>query len=67
MTTHNGHYQGISDLDLQALIDGELDEDNRRRIMNIVLQSAPLMKRLDALLQQRTLVRLWSQDQARDH
>lgn len=47
----------ISELDLQALADGALDEEERRAVMAAVLEDPLLLARLDELITQRNLLR----------
>ena len=45
--------------DLQALVDGELDGNNRERVMNAIAGSIELQARYDYLVREKELLRLW--------
>ena len=43
----------VSDLDLQAIVDGEFDDDTRRTVMRAVMESPALLERLEYLIRQK--------------
>ena len=47
----------VTDLDLQALADGELEGEEKRSLMAAVLLNPLLLERLDEIITQRNLVR----------
>jgi anti-sigma factor RsiW len=49
----------ISDYDIQALADGELDDEKRREIMKHIMRSPELLERLDELCRQNRQLREW--------
>lgn len=49
----------ISDLDIQALIDGELEKEDQRIVKERVMANPALKKRYFQLEKQKTLLKLW--------
>ena len=47
----------VTDLDLQALADGELEGEEKRSLMGAILLNPLLLERLDEIITQRNLVR----------
>ena len=54
---------GITDLDLQALVDGEFDTDTHENIMQTVKEYPQLLLRLEALSDQKFILKEWWQSQ----
>jgi hypothetical protein len=59
MDRENRSAEGIQDLDIQALVDGELDRDAERRLLAEIIRSPDLLARLEELLHQKKQVRDW--------
>ncbi len=51
--------------DLQALVDGELDEKDRQRVMSAIAGSIELQSRYDYLVSEKELLRLWWAESSR--
>jgi hypothetical protein len=49
----------VSDLDIQALVDGEMTPEMRASVMNEIMKSAEALRRLDELLRQKAFMREW--------
>lgn len=47
------------EMDLQALVDGELDGEERQRLMGAIACSIELQARYDYLVRERELLRQW--------
>lgn len=54
-------HSGIDDYDIQALVDGELEPDEARRIKRKIDQTPVLQKRYDELVHQKKLLQQWWQ------
>ena len=54
---------GITDLDLQALVDGEFDTGTHERIMQSVKEYPRMMLRLEGLSDQKLALKEWWQSQ----
>ena len=52
----------ITDMDIQALIDGELDPERKKQVMAIVERSPDLYKRFTLYMHQKKLLKLWWKD-----
>ena len=52
----------ITDLDIQALVDGQVDEDASVRLMEIITGDPTLYKRYEAYRHQKKLLKLWWKD-----
>lgn len=52
---------GIDDYDIQALVDGELEPDEARRVRRKVKQNPELQERYDEFIRQKTLLQQWWQ------
>ncbi len=54
----------VSDLDVQALVDGELDGEEKSRVQNALRTNPMLKSRYDQLVMQRRLVFMaWSEEE----
>ncbi len=52
----------ISDFEIQAFVDGELEDEKRRKVMLSIMSSPENMARLEELLEQnRRLQEWWAQ------
>ncbi len=49
----------VSDLDIQALVDGEMTPEMRASVMDEIMKSAESLQRLDELLRQKAFMREW--------
>jgi len=49
-------FSPLTDLDLEALIDDELDDERRRYVMQEIMNSPQAMDKLEALLTQKRLL-----------
>lgn len=52
----------VTDMDIQALIDDELEPDKLRRVMETIMHSPDLIKRYQLYVHQKTLLKLWWKD-----
>jgi len=52
----------ITDMDIQALIDGELDHERKIFVMNAIDRSPDLQKRYSLYVHQKNLLKLWWKD-----
>lgn len=52
----------ITDMDIQALVDGELDEGQRDRILKILHLYPDLYKRYILYKEQKSLLKAWWKD-----
>ena len=52
----------ITDLDIQALVDGELPPDVKSRYLEIINHSPDLFRRYNMYMQQKTLLKIWYKD-----
>lgn len=50
---------GLRDIDLQALVDGELDHDQEQQIRALLLQDPAARARYRELLEQKRLLLAW--------
>ena len=50
---------GLPDLKIQALVDGELDKDEARAVMAEIIRSPELLDRLEELVQQKKQLQDW--------
>lgn len=50
---------GITDLDIQALVDGELSWDNVQRVRNYLATNPVAWQRYQELLEQKRLIGEW--------
>jgi hypothetical protein len=50
---------GITDLDIQALVDGELDKEAERRLLAEIIRSPDHLARLEELMVQKKQIRDW--------
>ena len=53
------HSTGITDLDLQALVDGEFDMETHDRLMETVKKHPQLLLRVEALYTQKLMLKDW--------
>ena len=53
------HSTGITDLDLQALVDGEFDMETHERLMETVKKHPELLLRVEALHAQKFMLKEW--------
>jgi hypothetical protein len=49
-------------MDIQALIDGELEPERQRQVMEVVERSPDLYKRFTLYMHQKKLLKLWWKD-----
>lgn len=52
----------ITDMDIQALIDNELDPERERLVLETIERSPDLYKRFTMYLHQKKLLKLWWKD-----
>lgn len=50
---------GITDLDIQALVDGELDKEGERKLLAEIIRSPDHLARLEELMVQKKQIRDW--------
>lgn len=53
----------ITDYDIQALIDNELDHERVKKIMNYISNNKKAYQRYDELFKQKQLLKSWWQSQ----
>lgn len=51
--------QGVSEFDLQAIVDGELDMDKQSILMTKIKKCPALLSRLEELFYQKILLKSW--------
>jgi hypothetical protein len=66
MDGKSAQHEGISDLDIQALVDGELDKEEERRLLSEIIRAPELLNRLEELMRQKKQIRNWWQFFRRD-
>jgi hypothetical protein len=66
MDGKSARHEGISDLDIQALVDGELDKEEERRLLSEIIRAPELLNRLEELMRQKRQIRNWWQFFRRD-
>lgn len=57
----------ISDMDLQALADDQLEERERQKLLGALELDEEARERYERLLEQKKLIQLWWMRGARDH
>lgn len=67
MAHYDPSFNEISEFDLQALVDGELDEERRRNLMKKIMQSPDDIERLENLIRQKEQLMGWSKLFMKDH
>lgn len=55
--------QTITDLDIQALVDGELDWDSAQKVRNYMVNNPIARQRYQELMEQKRLISEWWQRQ----
>ncbi len=56
---NNKYRENVTDLDIQALADGQCKEEEKTRIIDAVMSSPTALARLDEILQQNDLLKAW--------
>jgi hypothetical protein len=51
--------EGITDLDIQALVDGELAKEDERRLLAEIIRSPEHLGRLEELIRQKKQIKDW--------
>jgi anti-sigma factor RsiW len=59
--------QVITDEDIQAFVDGELGDDEARRLIAVIALSPEHMSRYKELVRQKSLLKKWWRDARKDH
>lgn len=56
----------ITDMDIQALVDNQLDWEEEKRVRRHLFQSPEAQRRFDELRQQKQILQMWFQER-RNH
>ena len=57
--TRDSKTDEVSDLDIQALVDGQILPAKQTALMNEIMKSPYALKRLEELLRQKSILREW--------